>query len=377
MEEFGCTSNAMQFYTDKSAGDYHTADRITAWNLDLIADPEGNQIQVTYQNDSASGYDGLSYPREQELATIEWDSPTCQDAVNRCSTSGTAPDLWSPLHRIVFDMAHTPTRITGTPQQPCNPASTGSSPTLRCDDPYDETGNGGFGIPDIENTEVLNDVKVQTRASGGSTSWNTLLTYLASYAQSGPTVTDDPITNFPISYAGSLLLTEWQTVGTDGITAAPTLQFGYAALDAFYEDTYYETGSESNCGPFGNLSCYLWSETSQANDEYLAYSSNGQGLSTVYDWTLARNNTHDISVYGQGASPADPYYCDGKENQLGPPCNITDDENWSREVLTEEDNSVIRASSKGNVTITGKTYYSYYLTYPLVAQECSDWMGKP
>ncbi|HLY63915.1 MAG TPA: hypothetical protein VKU60_00155, partial [Chloroflexota bacterium] len=365
MEEFGCTSNAMQFYTTSSTGNYHTADRITAWNLDLITDPQGNQIQVTYQTDSVAGYDNLAYPREMELATVEWDSPTCQDATNRCSVSGTAPEKWAPLHRLVFDMAHTPARLIsqgGT----CNPASTGGSPTLRCDDPLDESGSGGLKPPDVENTEVLNDVQVETRDSA-SDSWHTLLVYQASYSEDGPTVTTDPVSGKAISYAGDLRLKKWQTLGSDWSTTLPIVQFGYTLQDAYYEDSNFSAASGAGCGFSWNSSCLLWSKTTLTNDEFLASSSNGQGLASTYTWALARNNTHGVNT----SSAADPLACDGHEG-MGYPCDEVDDQNWSRVVVTEEDSSVIRAASSGNVTITSSTEYHYVLTTSLAAQECGD-----
>ncbi|HEV2235913.1 MAG TPA: hypothetical protein VGR57_04545, partial [Ktedonobacterales bacterium] len=58
MEEFGCTPDSLEYYTTNGQGD-----RLATWNLDLITDPRGNQIHLTYQRDMESGPGGLSYPR--------------------------------------------------------------------------------------------------------------------------------------------------------------------------------------------------------------------------------------------------------------------------------------------------------------------------
>jgi hypothetical protein len=74
---------------------------------------------------------------------------------------------------------------------------------------------------------------------------------------------------------------------------------------------------------------------------------------------------------------ADPLYCDGKESQ-GYPCSQADDQNWSHAVLTAETDAVVRVAQNGqggqqsSVEVDSATSYSYQLSYPLVAQPCSD-----
>src|SRR5215472_8014630 len=79
MEEFGCTPDSLQFYpqpTGLNAG----LDYISGWLLDLITDPRGNQVHVTYQTDTETGFGGVSYPRDAVMATVEYDSPGCHNA---------------------------------------------------------------------------------------------------------------------------------------------------------------------------------------------------------------------------------------------------------------------------------------------------------
>jgi len=121
MEEFGCTLDSLQFYYEPGNGRH-----VTAWNLDLIADPEGNQVRLTYQQDPAI-YSGVTYPRDVVLSTIEYDDPTCRDAQHRCAT-------WNPLVQVLFDATHAPAHLTNTPAN-CN---TGTH--LRCDNPLDFSG---------------------------------------------------------------------------------------------------------------------------------------------------------------------------------------------------------------------------------------------
>ncbi|MGH2506706.1 MAG: hypothetical protein ACRDHZ_04735 [Ktedonobacteraceae bacterium] len=77
MEEFGCTLDSLQYYYEAGLGAL-----ITGWNLDLITDPQGNQIHVTYQQDmenwtSPTTHQTFTYPRDVQVATIQYDSPSC------------------------------------------------------------------------------------------------------------------------------------------------------------------------------------------------------------------------------------------------------------------------------------------------------------
>ncbi|HLG78121.1 MAG TPA: hypothetical protein VKX46_17020, partial [Ktedonobacteraceae bacterium] len=102
--------------------------------------------------------------------------------------------------------------------------------------------------------------------------------------------------------------------------------------------------------------------------------SNGQGLSQSFSWKLARNNSHGVP--GGGSNNADPFYCDS--HQTTSPCQEVDDSGWSHVVLLSESNTTTRLTQNGqggqqtSTPITETTSYSYQLTYPLPAQECSD-----
>jgi hypothetical protein len=100
MEEFGCTADSLQFYPNLCAGPQNnTCDYLANWNLDLITDPQGNQIHITYQTDTETTR-GFSYPRDAQMATIEYDSPGCLNAQTACSGSGWAPFDAGQFRRI-------------------------------------------------------------------------------------------------------------------------------------------------------------------------------------------------------------------------------------------------------------------------------------
>ncbi len=153
MEEFGCTPDSLKYYLEPS-GANQGKPYISAWLLDLITDRNGNQIHLTYQWDTQTGAGGQTYPRDAELATIEYDSPTCQNVQTACTGS-----TWVPLMRVNFVASQTPTRLTNAPAN-CNTAS-----GTRCDDPLDLSGSGGLPAPTVQSTLVLNDIQVQVRTS--------------------------------------------------------------------------------------------------------------------------------------------------------------------------------------------------------------------
>ncbi len=355
MEEFGCTPDSVEYYF---VPNNLNSQYIASWLLDLITDPEGNQIHITYQRQMVSAKvnnTDFSYTRDVVPATVEWDSPACHDAQHACTGSA-----WTPLVRVNFVASHKVARVTGTPypKQACN-----SDTTLRCDDPKDLSGSGGMAAPEIQSTYALNDLQVQIRSSG-SASWNTLTDYQLSYEVSGPGQMNDPVTNLPLSYAGVFDLTQIKVVGDDGNTALPTRTFSYIKGTQHYEDTALHAAS-GNCGPSWNTNCFLWSQTMDGNNRYIGSASNGLGLQQTFTWAEARNNTWGVP---SGGDPTDPLSCDGKESQS--PCFQADDENWSHMVLTSQTGTVVRSSSGGNTDVKSTTSYSYKLSH-LGAQPCS------
>lgn len=357
MEEFGCTSDSLVFYYAPGNGDH-----VTSWLLDLITDPEGNQIRFTYQQDAAVK-SGITYPRDTVLRYIEYDDPNCRDAQTRCAT-------WNPLVRVTFNASHSPARLTNTPSG-CN---TGTN--NRCDNPLNLSASGGLGAPDAQSTFVLNDVQVQTR-SAPANPWNTLNTYQLSYEQSGPvTIPNDPATGLQESTAGRLLLTQLQELGADGVTALPQRTFAYTLKIQYFTDSAYHPNPTNNCGPAWNTGngsgCLLWSQSYEGNSYYLATVDNGMGLQQTYTWTNARNNTHGVN--GGGANSANPAYCNALSaaQQATYPCNMADDQSWSRVILVSQREQHYRAASTGNQLVDSLTNYAYSLTYPLNAQQCPD-----
>ncbi len=349
MEEFGCTPDSVEYYYVPSN---LNSQYIAKWLLDLIIDPQGNQIHITYQNHSAS-LNGVSYTRDVEPQTVEWDAPSCHSVQSACVPS------WQPLMRVNFVASHNIARLTNSPSG-CN---TGS--LMRCDDPLDLSGSGGEVAPEVQNTFALNDLQVQVRSSS-SASWNTLEDYQFSYEASGPATITDPVTGLSYSHAGMFDLTQLKVVGDDGSTTLPTRTFSYTAIAQHYEDAAFKAVPSSNCGWSWNTNCYLWDQSHSGNSRYMTSASNGQGLAQTFSWAEARNNTHGVN---SGGSSTDPLYCDS--HQSGYPCDLADDENWSHVVLTGQSNSVVRPSSSGNNTVTSTTSYSYLLSH-LGAQPCSD-----
>src|SRR5205823_1137708 len=66
MEEFGCTLDSVQSYlepTGPNAGKNYLAN----WLLDLITEPDGNQIHITYQQDWT-----VNTVRDEVMSTVEW-----------------------------------------------------------------------------------------------------------------------------------------------------------------------------------------------------------------------------------------------------------------------------------------------------------------
>lgn len=205
MEEFGCTSDSLQYFY-VPGGHAETS----GWFLDLITDPQGNQIHVTYQRDMENWRDPstgtiYSYPRDVVMQSIQYDSPGCLNAQTMCTGSS-----WAPQMQAVFNASHAPSLLTGTAPGGCNTAA-----NLRCDDPTDLSGSGGVAAPLIQNTYVLNNVQVQVRTTGTG-SWNTLTSYHLAYEQSGPSTITDPASSMQASVAGMFDLTRFQAWGSTG-----------------------------------------------------------------------------------------------------------------------------------------------------------------
>jgi RHS repeat-associated protein len=369
-EEFGCTPDSLQFYPNPS-GSFAGLDYIVSWKLDLITDPQGNQVHVTYQSDTETGINSISYPRDTELATIEYDSPGCHNAQAACTGS-----FWAPLMRVSFSASHSVAHVLGS--------SCAANGSLRCDAPVDLSGSGGLAAPIVQSTFVLNDALVQVRASG-TASWSTLRDYQLSYDQAAPGTIPDPVSGASESVAGKLDLTRISEIGSDGSTALPARVFGYTPLTQYYEDSLQLPSSPTNCGPSwnngitpnGHTGCILWSQSYAGNSMYVSTASNGLGLSDAFTWQLARNNFHGVNGGGT-ANVENPFFCNGTSVQSTYPCNMPDDGTWSRAVLTQQMESVVRLTQNGqgggqtSTPVNSTTSYAYQVTDPLPAQECAD-----
>jgi hypothetical protein len=185
------------------------------------------------------------------------------------------------------------------------------------------------------------------------------------------------ITGICCGLTGPELGTRQETAHTD-TAALPQVQFTYTSLTNYYEDSFFKPNPSTNCGPSWNTGtgsgCLLWEQSYANNSRFLSTVSNGQGLSQSFSWKLARNNSHGVP--GGGSNNADPFYCDS--HQTTSPCQEVDDSGWSHVVLLSESNTTTRLTQNGqggqqtSTPITETTSYSYQLTYPLPAQECSD-----
>jgi RHS repeat-associated protein len=374
MEEFGCTVDSIQYYPQPCAGNpNNTCDYLANWLLDLVTDRKGNQIHITYQRDIVTGRNGFTYPRDTVLSTVEYDSPTCRNSDTGCTGSA-----WTPLVRVNFLASH----AVGHPYGANCGAANG---TLRCDDPVDLSGSGGEPAPLVQSDFVLNDVQVQVRASG-TAPWNTLRSYQFRYQQSAKTTKTDPLNGMQQSTAGEFILVQFQEYGDDGSSTLPVINFSYARQTEYYEDSLRRPTPTTNCGPSWNTGngggCVLWSQSYDGNSFYLTSISNGIGEAQGFSWQMARDNMHGVN--GGGNNTSDPLYCNGPAVQASYPCNMADDETWSRIVLSQKTDTVVRlwcCDGQGHnvsTTVTSSTNYAYKVSYyngaftALSAQECSD-----
>jgi RHS repeat-associated protein len=348
MEEFGCTPDSLQFYPQQFASG--PLDFIANWQLDLITDPSGNQVHVTYQTDSEPSI-GLAYPRDAVMATVEYDSPGCHSAQTACTGAS-----WAPLMRASFQASHSVAHVAGS--------SCAASGNTRCDDPVDLSASGGLAAPLVESTFVLNDALVQVRSSG-TAAWSTVRDYRLAYDQAGPATITDPFSGVPQSTAGRLLLTGLTEIGADGATSLPSRTYGYSKQTQWYEDSVWGSAPATNCGPSWNVGppnqgCNLWSQTYEGNSYYLSSASNGLGLSQTFGWQDARNNTWGVP---SGADLLNPFVCNTMQSTS--PCDVTDDASWSRIVLTQRTDTVLRLSQGGqggsqtSTPVTSTTTFNY------------------
>ena len=135
MEEFGCRATSLAYYPQPT-GPHAGQDYMASWLLDLIVEPNGNQIQVNYQQDMETA-SGVSYPRDTVLGTVQWDSPTCLNTVRACDGNGTP--AWAPQMQVTFQASHAIAYVAP------GGSSCAAQGNLRCDDPLDLSGSGGIG----------------------------------------------------------------------------------------------------------------------------------------------------------------------------------------------------------------------------------------
>jgi RHS repeat-associated protein len=374
MEEFGCTADSLQYYPNSSGKPY-----ISSWLLDLITEPDGNQIHVTYQRDMQTA-NGISYPRDAVLSSVQWDSPTCDNTNAACTTNGTGQNLWQPLLQVSFVAYHFVNHTIGG-----DCASTGN---LRCDDP--EAISGGLGVPLVQSDFALSDILVQVCDSAPcTTTWKTLRDYQFAFDQATtPTITD-PLTGLSESVAGMLVLRQVTEIGDDSPATTLSEQFTYVRQYEYYEDSLNFPNPTTNCGPTwntgytpNNQGCILWLQSYEGNSYYIASVINGIGLLQKFYWQDNRDNMHGVT---SGSSKVyDPMYCTNAQAGVPGysggnvfPCDMVDDETWSRASLQSQSNNLVRLTQAGQggtqtpTQVVGTTSYTYSDVYPLLAQECA------
>jgi RHS repeat-associated protein len=293
MEEFGCTPDSLQYYYEAGVGAL-----VTGWNLDLITDPQGNQIHLNYQQDMASWTDPTThqtkmFPRDVELSSISYDSPTCHNAQTMCTGN-----QWQPLMQVIFNAAHTVSQLTGAQPTGCNPDE-----NMRCDDPLDLSSTGGMAASLVQNTLVLNSAQVQVRTNGAMP-WNTLNTYSLSYEQSGPSTITDPVSGMQRSTAGMLDLTRIQESGA--LSGSALLYSGrkigadqgYAYLKVFDLSQQHLT-----VGPHTTLSYWIYPQSQAQNSGVDGENSTCAALDLVFSDGTTLHDSNAVDQYGHGMNP--------------------------------------------------------------------------
>jgi RHS repeat-associated protein len=328
IEDFGCTNDSRQSYIDSQ--DENNVVQ-WQWDLDLMIDPHGNQIHITYKQNHPS--DG--YVRDAVISSISYDDPGCLNTTTSCSP-------WNPQVTLTFDSSNVVTNLTNS-SGGC--ANWSNSSGYRCDDPVDLSGSGGLPIPKVVATYVLNDLKVNVNG-------NLLREYVFSYEQTPPQTITDPSTGQQESAAGYLDLTQIQTLGTNGTNAnAPVVTMSYVSNLSddvlHYSDSFQIADPPTGCPgwvPIVNGNCLLWSQS--YNARFLKVLDNGEGWNETMTWTEVHNNTHGV-VSG---SVSDPRNCTNQGDHYNV-CSYADDQSWGHVVIASR-----VAVSNGVKSIWNYTY---------------------
>lgn len=323
MEEFGCYDDDAHGTDQSFKGSDGNWDRYR-WDIDLIVDRYGNQIHFTYQRIWNSKGTAV---QDAVLSSISYDDPSCHQQTV-CTT-------WNPRITIGFD-AGTSVNASQLLNSPCQ---NWSNSKARCDNPVDLSGSGGLPAPEVMNSFVLNDVKVEV-------SGNLLRQYTFYYTQLGPQTITDPASGQSESISGYLNLDRIQEQGVNNTSPsapAPLINLTYAVNHLHYDDEWSYATPVTNCSPDswmpkdGNGDCYLWSRTTQT--WYLVNIDNGQDWNESFTWTEAHNNTHGVD---SGAID-NPTTCNSIRTSSNR-CGKADDKNWSHYVITQK---VLGGSSPG------------------------------
>lgn len=419
--EFGATDDSVEYGVSAYQGNRqvippppYTFQYVYSWKLDALVDTHGNQIHLTYhqyQNDfqywvdQAHGYASQPYVQDAELASVSYDSPTCQSTTVICTSGNSAPTLWQPLVQVVFDQSTGATRLTGG-DSVCQSWTS----ALRCDQ-----GSGCWfpcGTSFVTNVAVLNAIEVQVRPSSTS-AWGLLRAYALSYEQTEayqafppfPEV-GGPSGSRPVSPSGYLDLTKIQEFGTDWTgnssntgTSLPPLTFSYLGspisgdyyscryrntstapcdnsvlqeryVDPLYFSNYSDQASDNFCVPWDALTspgaapCDLTMYQETYNQRYLATVDNGEGVQETFTWQEGHMNVEGVP---NGRSVTNPFSCTSSDMSTLP-CARADAQHWSRILLVARDTKV--QTTLGSATVTVDHHWSY--SYAMAAVQAQN-----
>jgi RHS repeat-associated protein len=290
MKEFGCTPDSVEYYFVPSN---LNSQYIAEWLPDLITDPQGNQVHITYQSHPAS-LNGVSYTRDVEPATVEWDSPGCHDAQRACTGSA-----WAPLMRATFVASHKIARSTAANGNACD---TGS--LMRCDDPLDLSGSGGLAAPEVQSTFALNDLLVQVRGGAGA-AWSTLRDYRFSYEVGGPSSMTDPVTGQAESVAGTFDLTGLQEIGDTGSAALMYSGLDNSASTSYaYMKVFDVSGQSLLVSPSTTLTYWVYPQSSSANAGVSGSNSSCVAIDLIFTDGTNLRDSGALDQHGNRLHPA-------------------------------------------------------------------------
>lgn len=340
--EYGCNTNALQFYTTDSG-------RVNyAWDLDLEQsatqgpNTARNQITATYVRDMATVSSNTSV-RDAQLEQVAY------------GTLASNGSTFTRAGTIDFHY-HAPTAISGTDglgqawtvaygtRYHCATTSPVST-TLRCDDPL---ARGSSPAPVTMSTLTLDSIETFVGTDSATSHLDDA--YTLTYNQDTPfAACSDPETGDALYCAGEHTLasiTPTAYLGGIATPQKPTI-LTYTSL---LQNSYYDSSQENESGsPFSGHSS--WKYLASYNDE-----QTGVGERIAY--TTAWNNTHGTPAH-DGDDRYEPFFCTWNTTCTGSFAH-PNDKAWTVQVVTQMQNWGTDSSATQFSPAT--TNYDYNLT---------------